>query len=63
VRSPLGRISAALPAAYRIYYQVQQSGYGEFRDLPTCFAQAGDFYLLQAVQAPDLGHATVVVSY
>jgi hypothetical protein len=47
----------------RIYYQVLPSGFGEFCDLRTCVSEVGDYYLLPAVEVPDLRHATVVISY
>jgi hypothetical protein len=47
----------------RIYFQVKQSGLGQFLDLPTAVRYAGRFYLLPAVEARDLAHATVVVTF
>jgi hypothetical protein len=47
----------------RIYYQVLPSGFGPSLDLPTIVGRVGDFYLLPAVRAPDLPHATVVLSW
>ena len=47
----------------RIYFQVKPSGFGRFFDLPSIVAAVGRFYLLPAVQVPDLREATVVLSY
>jgi hypothetical protein len=47
----------------RVYYQVQQSGFSSFMDLPTAVETAGRYYLLPAVQVTDLREATVVVSW
>jgi hypothetical protein len=47
----------------RVYYQVQQSGFGYWADLPTAVSSAGRWYLLPAVEASSLKDATVVVSY
>jgi hypothetical protein len=47
----------------RIYYQVLPSGFGPSLDLPTIVGRVGDFYLLPAVRASDLRHATVVLSW
>jgi hypothetical protein len=46
----------------RIYFQVAPGGFGEFYDLPGIVAALGRYYLLPAVQVPDLKDATVVVS-
>ena len=47
----------------RIYFQVRQSGLGQFLDLPTAVRYAGRFYLLPAVEARDLADATVVLTF
>jgi hypothetical protein len=47
----------------RAYYQVVQSGFSSFVDVPTAFALTAHYYLLPAVQVTDLKDATVVVSY
>jgi hypothetical protein len=71
-RSPLDAIplpsdvfdfyAAHLRPGDRFYLDVKEGGYGIF-DLPTIFAFAGQFYLLPAVEVPDVRDATVVVSY
>jgi hypothetical protein len=47
----------------RIYFQVLESGFGSWADLPTAVSAAGRYYLLPAVAVGDLADATVVVSY
>jgi hypothetical protein len=47
----------------RVYFQVQESGFSHHLDLPTAIRYIGRYYLLPALEAPDLQHATVVVSY
>jgi len=47
----------------RVYYQVKESGLGQFLDLPTAVRYAGNFYFLPAVHAHDLDDATVVVTH
>ena len=54
---------ASLAKGDRIYFQVQQSGFSSFMDLPTAVETAGRYYLLPAVQVTDLRKATVVVSW
>jgi hypothetical protein len=47
----------------RVYFQVLQSGFGSWADLPTVVRTAGRWYLLPAVETRDLDDATVVVSF
>jgi hypothetical protein len=47
----------------RVYFQVRESGYSAFYDLPTAIRFAGHYYLLPAIQAKDLADATVVVTF
>ena len=46
----------------RIYFQVGESGLGQFLDQPAAARYAGRFYLLPAVEARDLADATVVLT-
>jgi hypothetical protein len=47
----------------RIHFQVRESGFSSFYDLPTAIRFAGHYYLLPAIQAKDLRDATVVVTF
>jgi hypothetical protein len=47
----------------RVYFQVSESGFGPFADLPKAVATAGRYYLLPAVQVDRLEDADVVVSF
>ena len=47
----------------RIYYQVRESGFSSYYDLPTAIRLVGHYYLLPAVEAPSLRDATVVVTF
>jgi hypothetical protein len=47
----------------RIYFQVLESGFGAFADLPTVVRVFGHYYLLPAVTVRDLEEADVVVSW
>ena len=47
----------------RIFFQVEPVAFGNYLDLPSIIAAAGDFYLLPAVQVTNPRDATVVVSF
>ena len=47
----------------RVYFQVLESGFGPFADLPTVVATVGRYYLLPAVGVARLEDADVVVSW
>ena len=47
----------------RVYYQVRESGFSSFYDLPTAVKFAGRYYLLPALEAKSLDDATVVVTF
>jgi hypothetical protein len=47
----------------RVYFQVLESGFGPFADLPTVVATVGRYYLLPAVAVEGLEDANVVVSW
>jgi hypothetical protein len=47
----------------RAYFQVQESGFSSFVDVPTAFGLSARYYLLPVVQVTDPRAATVVVSY
>jgi hypothetical protein len=47
----------------RVYFQVLESGFGPFADLPTVVATVGRYYLLPAVAVDRLEDANVVVSW
>jgi hypothetical protein len=54
---------AQLKPGDRIYFQVLESGFGQFADLPTVVRVFGHYYLLPAVTVRDLDEANVVVSW
>lgn len=54
---------AHLRSGDRVYFQVLDSGFGQFADLPTVVATAGRYYLLPAVAVERLEDANVVVSW
>ena len=54
---------AYLRSGDRIYFQVLESGFGGFVDLPTVVATVGRYYLLPAVAVDRLEDANVVVSW
>jgi hypothetical protein len=47
----------------RIYFQVLESGFSQWADLPDVVSTVGRYYLLPAVAVDDLADATVVLSY
>jgi hypothetical protein len=47
----------------RIYFQVRESGFSQFYDLPEAVRLVGHYYLLPAVDAVELDDATVVVTF
>jgi hypothetical protein len=47
----------------RVYFLVAPGGFGEFFTLPEIVAAVGRYYLLPAVQVPDVKDATVVLSW
>jgi hypothetical protein len=47
----------------RLYFQVLESGFGQFADLPTVVATVGRYYLLPAVAVERLEDANVVISW
>ena len=47
----------------RVYFQVRDSGFSSFYDLPTAVRFAAHYYLLPAIEAESLGDATVVVTF
>jgi hypothetical protein len=54
---------AFLRSGDRVYFQVLESGFGQFADLPTVVATVGRYYLLPAVAVARLEDANVVVSW
>jgi hypothetical protein len=54
---------AYLRSGDRVYFQVLESGFGPFADLPTVVATVGRYYLLPAVAVARLEDANVVVSW
>lgn len=54
---------AFLRSGDRVYFQVLESGFGQFADLPTVVATVGRYYLLPAVAVERLEDANVVVSW
>jgi hypothetical protein len=60
---PFDFFRAHLVRGDRIYFNVAPGGYGEFDTLPQIIAAVGRYYLLPAVQVPDIKDATVVVSW
>ena len=61
--APFDFYRAHLVRGDRIFFQVAPGGYGEFATLPQIVAAVGRYYLLPAVQVPDLKDATVVLSW
>ena len=47
----------------RVYFQVRESGFSSFVDLPTAIHYVGRYYLLPAIEATRLDDATVVVTF
>ena len=47
----------------RYYLQVRNAGFSAFIDKATAVRRVAHLYLLPAVEAPDLRHATVVLSW
>lgn len=47
----------------RYFIQIQNSGFGRFIDKETAVRTVGRLYLLPAIEAPDLEHANVVLSW
>ncbi len=54
---------AYLRSGDRFYFQVLESGFGQFADLPTAVATVGRYYLLPATQVDRLEDASVVLSW
>jgi hypothetical protein len=47
----------------RYFIQVQKGGFGRFIDKPTAVRTVAHLYLLPAIEATDLRHANVVLSF
>ena len=60
---PFDFYRAHLRPGDRVYFQVLESGFGPFADLPTVVATVGRYYLLPAVGVARLEDADVVVSW